>query len=203
MQKTTTYTLKNTVNAHFVYLLPGRPDVQILVREDVINNTSYQSVTCFADGGRPQPQISWVVGSLPPSGYPFTVSVRESLPSNGLFNLSSVLRFPTHLQDEDNVTCVIQHPTLPHPKLATVRVKTYSECTFRAACVSFVEEGVSGCCFSSKRFAMKRHDSAACDAITFFCISFSLCSTCTLTEHKSHRTMQRIHVGMQAFCKVQ
>ncbi|XP_078785695.1 uncharacterized protein si:ch211-149e23.4 isoform X1 [Oryzias latipes] len=109
----------------FVSVL-GRPDVQILVREDVINNTSYQSVTCFADGGRPQPQISWVVGSLPPSGYPFTVSVRESLPSNGLFNLSSVLRFPTHLQDEDNVTCVIQHPTLPHPKLATVRVKTYT-----------------------------------------------------------------------------
>ncbi|KAF6724886.1 Poliovirus receptor [Oryzias melastigma] len=104
----------------------GRPDVQILVSEELINNTSYQSVTCFADGGRPPPQISWLVGSLPPSGYPFTVNVSQSLSSNGLHNLSSVLRFPTHLQNEDNVTCVIQHPALPHPKLATVRVETYA-----------------------------------------------------------------------------
>ncbi|KAM6933313.1 uncharacterized protein FYW49_001690 [Xenentodon cancila] len=109
----------------FVTVL-ARPNIQIQVNEETISDISYQSVSCSAVGGRPTPRISWLVGGLPPSDHPFTVNVSETLHSNGTSSLSSVLRFPTHLQDRDTVTCVVQHPTLPIPELTTVRVKTYA-----------------------------------------------------------------------------
>ncbi|XP_059187195.1 uncharacterized protein si:ch211-149e23.4 [Centropristis striata] len=107
----------------------ARPDVQIQVNAETINGFHYQSVSCSAVGGRPAPQVSWLVGGHRPSDYPFTVSVTETVHSNGTSTLSSVLRFPTHLQDEDSVSCVVQHPTLPNPKVTTVRVETYSKLT--------------------------------------------------------------------------
>ncbi|XP_022615495.1 uncharacterized protein LOC111232319 [Seriola dumerili] len=103
----------------------ARPDIQILVNAETINGTHYQSVSCSAIGGRPTPQIRLLVNGLPPSDYPFTVSVSNTAHSNGTSTLSSILRFPTYLQDEDSVTCVVQHPTLPNPKHTTVRVETY------------------------------------------------------------------------------
>ncbi|XP_034460739.1 uncharacterized protein si:ch211-149e23.4 [Hippoglossus hippoglossus] len=109
----------------FVTVL-ARPDVQILVNAETINGTHFQSVSCSAIGGRPSPQISWVVPGRAPSDYPFTVSVSNTAHSNGTFTQQSILRFPTHLQEEDSVTCVVQHPTLPNPKLTTVRVETYT-----------------------------------------------------------------------------
>ncbi|XP_074496622.1 uncharacterized protein LOC141770688 [Sebastes fasciatus] len=104
----------------------ARPDIQILVDAETMNGSHYQSVSCSAVGGRPVPHISWLVDGRPPSDYPFTVDVRATDHPNGTFTLSSILRFPTHLQDEDSVTCVVQHPTLPSPKLTTVRVETYT-----------------------------------------------------------------------------
>ncbi|KAF3847526.1 hypothetical protein F7725_020554 [Dissostichus mawsoni] len=94
--------------------------------DKTINGSHYQAVSCSAFSGRPVPQISWLVDSRPPSYYPFTVDVSETLHSNGTSTLSSILRFPTHLQDEDSVTCVVQHPTLPKPTLTTVRVETFT-----------------------------------------------------------------------------
>lgn len=166
---------------------------------ETVNDTSYQSVSCSADAGRPRPQISWLVGGLPPSDYPFVVNVSEALHSNGTSSLSSILRFPTHLQDNDMVTCVVQHPALPNPEVTAVRVETYGKCTFTAAlCTSVVRR----CCIISWRVAIKHHDSASCNTVTFPCCSFSLCSTYTLTDHKSHYTVQHIHVGMQSFSEV-
>ncbi|XP_029302477.1 uncharacterized protein LOC115017900 [Cottoperca gobio] len=104
----------------------ARPDIQILVNAETINGSDYQAVSCSAVGGRPVPQITWLVDGRSPSDYPFTVSVSETVHSNGTSTLSSILRFPTHLQDEDSVTCVVQHPTLPNPKLTRVRVETYT-----------------------------------------------------------------------------
>ncbi|KAM4566712.1 uncharacterized protein PAE49_010225 isoform 1-T1 [Odontesthes bonariensis] len=107
----------------------ARPDIQILVNAETINDTHYQYVSCTANGGRPTPQISWLIGDLPPSDYPFTVDVTETLHSNGTSTLSSILSFPTHLQDEEYVTCVVKHPTLPNPKLTTRKVETYARPT--------------------------------------------------------------------------
>ncbi|XP_041851800.1 uncharacterized protein si:ch211-149e23.4 isoform X2 [Melanotaenia boesemani] len=109
----------------FVTVL-AQPDVQIQVNEKTIDATHYQSVSCSAIGGRPAPQISWLIGGLPPSDNTFNVDVTETIHSNGTSTLSSILHFPTHLQDEDSVTCVVQHMTLPNPKLTTVRVETYA-----------------------------------------------------------------------------
>ncbi|XP_034722586.1 uncharacterized protein si:ch211-149e23.4 isoform X2 [Etheostoma cragini] len=104
----------------------ARPDVQILVNSETINGSQYQSVSCSAVGGRPVPQISWSVKGRPPSDYFYTVNVSETAHSNGTSTLSSILRFPTHLQEEDSVICSVQHPTLQNPKLTTARVETYN-----------------------------------------------------------------------------
>ncbi|XP_017271743.2 uncharacterized protein si:ch211-149e23.4 [Kryptolebias marmoratus] len=117
---------EDIVDVSIFVTVVARPDVQITVNAEAINGTHYQSVSCSADGGRPTPQISWLVGGRPPSDDPFTVNVSKTLHSNGTSTLSSVLRFPTRLQDEDSVTCVVQHPTLPNPKLTTARVETYA-----------------------------------------------------------------------------
>lgn len=102
------------------------------VNAEALNGTHHQSVSCSADGGRPTPQISWLVGGRPPSGDLFTVNTSKTLRSNGASTLSGILRFPTHLQDEENVTCVVQHPTLPNRKLSTARVETCGEFVFAA-----------------------------------------------------------------------
>ncbi|XP_029026444.1 uncharacterized protein si:ch211-149e23.4 isoform X2 [Betta splendens] len=103
-----------------------RPIIQVLVDAETINGTHYQSVSCSAIGGRPPPQIRWLIDGLPVTHHLFTVNASTAAHSNGTSTLSSVLRFPTHLQDDDRVTCEVQHPTLPSPALTTVRVETYA-----------------------------------------------------------------------------
>ncbi|KAG8001870.1 Nectin-2 [Nibea albiflora] len=104
----------------------AQPDIEVQVNAEIINGSHYQSVSCSALGGRPLPQISWLVDGLPPSNDSYTVNVSDTAHPNGTSTLSSILRFPTHVQDDDSVTCVVQHPTLPNPKLTTVRVETYT-----------------------------------------------------------------------------
>ncbi|MED6282914.1 hypothetical protein CHARACLAT_003332, partial [Characodon lateralis] len=103
-----------------------RPDIRIEVNSETINDTHYQLVSCSAAGGRPTPQISWLVGDRPPSDFPFTVNESKTLHSNGTSTLISTLRFPTHLQDEESVICVVKHETLPNPKSTTANVETYA-----------------------------------------------------------------------------
>eukprot|EP00066_Takifugu_rubripes_P017607 XP_011606873.1 PREDICTED: uncharacterized protein LOC105417078 [Takifugu rubripes] len=104
----------------------ARPDIQIQLTTETINGSHYQSVSCSAVSGRPPPQISWLVGGLPAPDYPFTVDVNATAHSNGTSTLTSTLRFPTHLQNEDSVTCAVRHPTFADPKLTTMRVETYA-----------------------------------------------------------------------------
>ncbi|KAM4589547.1 uncharacterized protein V3H82_003650 [Fundulus diaphanus] len=104
----------------------AKPAIQIMVNSETINDTHYQSVSCSAAGGKPMPHLSWLVGGRPLSDLPFTANERKTLHSNGTFTLSSILRFPTHLQDEESVTCVVKHETLPNPKHTTARVETYA-----------------------------------------------------------------------------
>lgn len=119
-------------------LFAAQPDIQIVVNAETINGSHYQSVLCSAVSGRPVAQISWLVKGLPVSDYPFTVNVSDTFHSNGTSTLSSNLRFPTHLQDEDSVTCMVQHPTLQNPKLTTVLVETYCKLALITECVSVV-----------------------------------------------------------------
>ncbi|KAM9318316.1 uncharacterized protein KZ484_022617 isoform 2-T2 [Pholidichthys leucotaenia] len=105
----------------------ARPDVNVIVTGETVNGTHYQSVSCSATGGRPVPQISWLVSGLPPSDPPFTVNMTKTHHSDGTSTLRSILRFPTHLQDEDSVTCVVHHPALSNPEFTTARVETYTK----------------------------------------------------------------------------
>ncbi|XP_028276409.1 uncharacterized protein LOC114445509 isoform X2 [Parambassis ranga] len=105
----------------------ARPDIQIQVNADTVNGTHYQSVSCSAIGGKPSPQISWLINNLPPSDDLFTVDMNNTLHSDRTSTLISTLSFPTHLQDEDSVTCVVRHPTLPNRTLTTARVQTYTK----------------------------------------------------------------------------
>ncbi|XP_023207186.1 uncharacterized protein LOC102227050 [Xiphophorus maculatus] len=116
---------ENSFSVIFVTVL-AKPEVQMAVSSETINDTHYQSVSCSAVGGRPTPRISWLVGGRPPSDFPFAVNEREAAHSNGTSTLSSVLRFPTRLQDEQSVTCVVKHETLPNPERSTARVETYA-----------------------------------------------------------------------------
>ncbi|TMS07653.1 Poliovirus receptor-like protein, partial [Larimichthys crocea] len=104
----------------------AQPDIEVQVNAEIINGSHYQSVSCSAVGGRPLPQISWLVDGQPPSDDSYTVNVSDTAHSNGTSTLSSILRFPTHVQDKDSVTCEVQHPTLPNRTLTAVRVETYT-----------------------------------------------------------------------------
>ncbi|XP_024910603.1 uncharacterized protein LOC103378048 isoform X2 [Cynoglossus semilaevis] len=104
----------------------ARPDVDVQVKALTINGTHFQSVSCSAIGGLPTSQISWLINGVTPAE-PFLAVSENNITahSNGTFTQTSILHFPTHLQDEDSVTCDVQHPTLPNPKLTTVRVETF------------------------------------------------------------------------------
>lgn len=167
------------------------------VSSETINDTHYQSVSCSAVGGRPTPRISWLVGGRPPSDFPFAVNEREAAHSNGTSTLSSVLRFPTRLQDEQSVTCVVKHETLPNPERSTASVETYGKP--RASSATFASSQLGGREALHQKFAIKHHDSAAYNTLTFSCCSLSLCSAYTLTDHKSRSALRRIHVGLQYF----
>ena len=86
--------------------------------EETANGTHYQSVTCSAVNGKPRPEVRWMIRGAP-------VEMTNTSHTNGTVTVSSVLRFPTHLQDQDRVTCEVQHPTLPEPALVTVNVETF------------------------------------------------------------------------------
>ncbi|XP_056138765.1 nectin-3-like [Lampris incognitus] len=102
-----------------------RPDTHIEVNGDIVSGTHYQSVLCSAVNGRPVPEISWLIEGTSPSDDSFTVVMNKTIHPNGTAVVTSIFRFPTHLQDEDKVTCVVQHPSLPNPINTTVRVETF------------------------------------------------------------------------------
>ena len=94
------------------------------------NGTHYQSVRCSADGGKPRAQIDWMINNKPPVGDYFSIERSDSPGPNGVSSVASVLRFPTHLQDEGSVTCVVRHPALASPVCTTVSVETFGKPTF-------------------------------------------------------------------------
>lgn len=125
----------------FLHSFTARPDIQTLVNAEIINGSHDQSVSCSAVDGWPLPQVSWLVVDRPPSDDTFAVGVSETIHSNGTSTPSSILHFPTHLQDEDRLTFGVQRPTLPDPKVTTVRAETTRKPTLtteRAGVVVFL-----------------------------------------------------------------
>ncbi|XP_055751707.1 uncharacterized protein LOC129832016 isoform X4 [Salvelinus fontinalis] len=111
-------------NSMFLTVL-ARPDIHTVVTEDTDNATHYQSVTCSATNGKPVALIRWEINGSPPTDNS-SVEMRNTSYTNGTATMTSILRFPTHLQDQDRVTCVVQHPTLPDPAThVTVGVETF------------------------------------------------------------------------------
>lgn len=180
----------------------ARPDIQILVNAETVNGTHYQLVTCSAIGGRPTPQISWLLGGLPPLHNTFNVNTINTVHTNGTSTLSSTLRFPTHLQDEDSVTCELQHLTLPKPKLTTVRVETYGRLTLTAApwWHIAVQCRVLLSCIMTQHELNQNNNFSPLIFHADHC--FSLCSTYTVTDHKSHCAVQCIHMGVPSFSSI-
>ncbi|XP_028856792.1 uncharacterized protein LOC114802243 isoform X2 [Denticeps clupeoides] len=103
-----------------------QPNVSAVVKEEVVNGTHYQSVTCSADGARPEPRISWEVGGAAPSGRVFTTKTESSSGPSGSSSLTSVLRFPTHMIGQDRVECVVQHPALSKPRRISAQVQMFA-----------------------------------------------------------------------------
>lgn len=109
------------------FCFEARPDIHTVVTEDTDNATHYQSVTCSATNGKPMALIRWEINGSPPTDNS-SVEMRNTSYTNGTATMTSILRFPTHLQDQDRVTCVVQHPTLPDPTThVTVGVETFSK----------------------------------------------------------------------------
>ncbi|KAM9853277.1 uncharacterized protein ACBR49_004115 [Aulostomus maculatus] len=117
---------EETISDNVLLTVVARPHIQVLVAGEPINGTHHQSVSCSAVGGRPTPQISWLMNGDSPSDDTFIDDINETYHLNGTSTLSSTLHLPpTHLLDKDSVTCVVQHPTFQNPKHTTVKVETY------------------------------------------------------------------------------
>ncbi|XP_053729725.1 hemicentin-1 isoform X1 [Synchiropus splendidus] len=84
-----------------------------------INGTHNQSVWCSAVGGRPPPQISWLINNSQ------SVDTNQTEHANGTVTLTSTVHLLTHLLEDDRVTCLVKHPTLPGSEQVTVKVETY------------------------------------------------------------------------------
>ncbi|XP_051534616.1 uncharacterized protein LOC127429544 [Myxocyprinus asiaticus] len=103
----------------------ARPDIDITVKEEVVNGTLYQAVTCSAANAKPQAFISWeIYGALPRDDI-FSVNMINMTHSNGTTSSISVLRFALIMNNESAVTCVIEHPTFTEPKRANIEVDTF------------------------------------------------------------------------------
>ncbi|XP_029528397.2 uncharacterized protein LOC115136772 isoform X3 [Oncorhynchus nerka] len=127
-------------NSMFLTVL-ARPDIYTVVTEDTDNATHYQSVTCSATNGKPVALIRWEINGSPPTD-DSSVEMRNTSYTNGTATMTSLLRFPTHLQDQDRVTCVVQHPTLPDPTTrVTVRVETFVAPNMTIETYLVLEEG--------------------------------------------------------------
>ncbi|XP_067102581.1 uncharacterized protein si:ch211-149e23.4 isoform X2 [Osmerus mordax] len=113
----------------------ARPVIQTSVTEETANGTHYQSVTCSAVNGKPRPEVRWMIRGTP-------VEMTNTSHTNGTVTVRSVLRFPTHLQDQDRVTCEVQHPTLPEPAFVTVNVETFVAPNVTIETDLVMEEGV-------------------------------------------------------------
>ncbi|KAL4648536.1 hypothetical protein GN956_G6745 [Arapaima gigas] len=101
-----------------------------LVQEE---GEDFHKVTCRAVGGRPAPKLSW---SLPADASrtvnPSANVQQERDVHNETELVTSTLRFPAHLHEGLNITCIIDHPKFPHEQRRTSTLPTYRLSTMQA-----------------------------------------------------------------------
>ncbi|XP_018939679.2 uncharacterized protein LOC109067131 isoform X2 [Cyprinus carpio] len=103
----------------------ARPDVDITVKEEVVNRTIYHAVTCSASGAKPKAVIRWEISGALPRDDIFSVNLINPVHPNGTTSSISVLRFPLIMNNESTVTCVVEHPAFTEPKRANIEVDTF------------------------------------------------------------------------------
>ncbi|XP_051521923.1 uncharacterized protein si:ch211-149e23.4 isoform X1 [Myxocyprinus asiaticus] len=103
----------------------ARPDIDITVKEEVVNGTLYQAVSCSAANAKPEAFISWEISGALPRDDIFSVNMINTTHFNGTTSSISVLRFPLIMNNQSTVTCIIQHPTFPGIKRANIEVDTF------------------------------------------------------------------------------
>ncbi|XP_016423829.1 uncharacterized protein LOC107752385 isoform X2 [Sinocyclocheilus rhinocerous] len=103
----------------------ARPDVDITVKEEVVNRTLYHAVTCSASGAKPEAVIRWEISGALPRDDIFSVNMINPVHPNGTTSSISVLRVPLIMNNESTVTCVVEHPAFTEPKRANIEVDTF------------------------------------------------------------------------------
>ncbi|KAG9348500.1 hypothetical protein JZ751_002236 [Albula glossodonta] len=118
-------TFEEAVDAKVFLNVLVPPDVHMYVEEKMENGTHYQMVTCSAVAGKPAAAISWSIDGHHSSDSIFSVYKTTIENPNGTVTQTSVLQFPTHLQEAGEVTCTISHPALSEPQQVTKSVQTF------------------------------------------------------------------------------
>ena len=80
----------------------------------------FLQVLCTATGGRPHPDITWVL----PSSAHMPLSQKHNL---GIESVASSHWFPSDLYEGEHVTCIFGYPLLPALHTRSVTLPTYRE----------------------------------------------------------------------------
>lgn len=92
----------------------------ILVQE---GEEDFQEVICTAAGGRPHPNITWILPE--PKN---TASFERNITKPD--KVTSLYRFPSELYEGKNITCIFEYMLLPFMSTRTVTLPTYCEYKF-------------------------------------------------------------------------
>ncbi|XP_036393633.1 uncharacterized protein si:ch211-149e23.4 [Megalops cyprinoides] len=101
-----------------------RPVVQVDLEQSMKNGTHYQTVTCSALS-KPAAVIGWLINGRHPSADVYSIATTTIQHPNGTATQTSMLWFPTHLQEAGEVTCAVSHLTLPESLRTAVKAQTF------------------------------------------------------------------------------
>nr|XP_021328584.1 uncharacterized protein si:ch211-149e23.4 [Danio rerio] len=103
----------------------ARPEIDITVKEEVVNRTVYHAVTCSAFSAKPEAVIRWEIAGALPRDDIFSTNTTNAIHPNGTNSSVSVLHFPLIMNNESTVTCVVEHPAFTEPKRVSIEVDTF------------------------------------------------------------------------------
>nr|XP_015197302.1 PREDICTED: uncharacterized protein LOC107076744 isoform X2 [Lepisosteus oculatus] len=102
-----------------------RPELSIVSMGQEDEGLDYQSVMCSASNSKPAASISWMISGDAPSNVTSITSTTVTHP-NGTVTQTSVYKFPTYLQKEEFVSCMVEHPAFAEVVKMKTNVYTYA-----------------------------------------------------------------------------